>query len=122
MHLVNPADWCSRGLPADELPSEHVWSRGLSFSREVEAAWPVNIPFRESNDDDSEVVPKFIGAVWSPQTRLECEFVNFILHLDSEGILRVGGRLGNSSLPYGLKHPIILPRHSRLTCLLILNI
>ncbi|XP_054272893.1 uncharacterized protein LOC128993159 [Macrosteles quadrilineatus] len=30
--------------------------------------------------------------------------------LDSEGILRVGGRLKNSNLPFSAKHPIILPK------------
>ena len=36
-----------------------------------------------------------------------------------EGILRVGGRLQHSSLPRNRKFPIVLPRHSRLTELVI---
>lgn len=39
--------------------------------------------------------------------------------LDSDGVLRVGGRLDYSNLPYAAKHPIILPRNSRLTTLII---
>ena len=69
--------------PADGLPTEHVWFQGPSFSREAEPAWPANIPFHEPNDDDSEVVPMFVGAVLSPQTHLEYELVNFILHRSS---------------------------------------
>ncbi|XP_037047939.1 uncharacterized protein LOC119082532 [Bradysia coprophila] len=39
--------------------------------------------------------------------------------LDSDGILRVGGRLSNSDLPFESKHPIILPKRHHLTKLLI---
>lgn len=39
--------------------------------------------------------------------------------LDNEGVLRVGGRLNNSQLSYDQKHPVILPRSSRLTDLII---
>lgn len=39
--------------------------------------------------------------------------------LDENSILRVGGRLKNSSLPFEEKHPILLPRQHRLTTLLI---
>ncbi|GBM80493.1 hypothetical protein AVEN_91779-1 [Araneus ventricosus] len=35
--------------------------------------------------------------------------------LDSQGILRVGGRLGNSILPYNSKHPILLPAKHKVT-------
>ncbi|KAJ8982007.1 hypothetical protein NQ317_004094 [Molorchus minor] len=39
--------------------------------------------------------------------------------LDNDGLLRVGGRLKHASLSYSAKHPILLPRQSRLTLLLI---
>ncbi|GFQ71838.1 integrase catalytic domain-containing protein [Trichonephila clavata] len=35
--------------------------------------------------------------------------------LDRDGILRVGGRLGNSDLPYVAKYPAILPSNHKLT-------
>ena len=38
--------------------------------------------------------------------------------LDSDGVLRVGGRLDNSDLPYTSKHPAILPKH-KLTNLVV---
>jgi len=40
------------------------------------------------------------------------------LNLDSD-LIRVGGRLKNSDLPYEAKHPILLPKQSQLTILLI---
>ncbi|KAJ8980855.1 hypothetical protein NQ317_008914 [Molorchus minor] len=36
-----------------------------------------------------------------------------------EGILRVGGRLVNSRLEFGIQHPILLPKHDRFVDLLI---
>lgn len=34
------------------------------------------------------------------------------LFIDLKGILRIGGRLRNASLPFGIKFPVILPRQS----------
>ena len=41
------------------------------------------------------------------------------LFLDSEGILRVGGRLRNSMLAYSVKHPALLPSKHRTTDMII---
>ena len=35
--------------------------------------------------------------------------------IDDQGLIRVGGRLENSTLPFDVKHPIILPRCSHVT-------
>lgn len=42
--------------------------------------------------------------------------------LDSDGLLRVGGRLTNSYLSFDQKHPILLPRKHRLTELIIQDV
>jgi hypothetical protein len=39
--------------------------------------------------------------------------------LDSEGIIRVGGRLHKSALPYEVKHPAILPKNHHVVMLII---
>ena len=36
-----------------------------------------------------------------------------------DGVLRVGGRLKNASLPLDLKHPVILPRDGVITRLIL---
>jgi hypothetical protein len=41
--------------------------------------------------------------------------------IDDKGIIRVGGRLGNSELDYGAKHPIVLPAKSKFTYLFMLH-
>ncbi|XP_055611269.1 uncharacterized protein LOC129757912 [Uranotaenia lowii] len=63
----------------------------------------------------SEIDQLFKGNELSPKSKLSS------LHpfIDGTGTLRVGGRLQNSSYPYDLKHPIILPRDHRFTELLL---
>ena len=39
--------------------------------------------------------------------------------LDSDGILRLGGRITRANVPYELKHPVILPRKSHVTELIV---
>lgn len=41
------------------------------------------------------------------------------LFIDDHGIVRVGGRLSNSNLPYEAQHPALLPKHDHVTHLLI---
>ena len=43
----------------------------------------------------------------------------FTLYLDSDGIWRCRGRLGNADLPYNTKHPVILPRDHPFTKLVV---
>ncbi|CAK9827604.1 hypothetical protein ANTRET_LOCUS5285 [Anthophora retusa] len=42
-------------------------------------------------------------------------------YLDNLGIIRVGGRLSNASVPYNKRHPIVLPAKHALTNLIIKN-
>ncbi|XP_046145796.1 uncharacterized protein LOC123989163 [Osmia bicornis bicornis] len=46
-------------------------------------------------------------------------FTRLTAYLDHQGIARVGGRLQHSELSHDGKHPVILPRDSRLSALLI---
>lgn len=39
--------------------------------------------------------------------------------LDSQGILRIGGRLSNADIPFEQKHPILLPSKNHITLLLL---
>ncbi|XP_033213809.1 uncharacterized protein LOC117170876 [Belonocnema kinseyi] len=41
--------------------------------------------------------------------------------IDRDGIIRVGGRLKNSSMPQSQQHPMVLSRSSHITGLIILN-
>lgn len=50
---------------------------------------------------------------------LKVGIANLNPFIDAEGILRVGGRLCNASLSYDKLHPMILPKSSHITTLLI---
>ena len=39
--------------------------------------------------------------------------------LDEDGLLRVSGRLRQSSIPYEVKHPVILPKKGHVTSLIL---
>ena len=39
--------------------------------------------------------------------------------LDEDGVLRVGGRIKHSSLPYDVRHPVILPRKGHVTDMIL---
>ena len=47
------------------------------------------------------------------------KLANLDVFIDSKGLLRVGGRLRNSELSFEEKHPIVLPKHSHITKLVI---
>ena len=40
-------------------------------------------------------------------------------YIDDDGLLRVGGRLGKSTMHLELKHPVIVPRNSHLTTIIV---
>ncbi|GFT28311.1 integrase catalytic domain-containing protein [Trichonephila clavipes] len=54
-------------------------------------------------------------GVVSPNSKLR----NLNPFIDSDGLLRAGGRLSNSDLPYVNKHPVILPGNHNLTLQII---
>ncbi|KAF8795014.1 hypothetical protein HNY73_002916 [Argiope bruennichi] len=47
------------------------------------------------------------------------KLIQFNPFLDSKGLLRVGGRIGNFSLPANVKHPLILPKRLPVTTIII---
>ena len=61
------------------------------------------------------------SLVKEKQVSKSCKIASLNPFLDTEGLLRVGGRLQHSQLPYETKHPIILPYHCHLTTLIILD-
>ncbi|GBO13667.1 hypothetical protein AVEN_149096-1 [Araneus ventricosus] len=78
----------------------------------------------ELNQAENRLVRMVQGEVFSSEIRdLQCQkgvlpnskLKNLNPFLDSYGILRVGGRLGNSDLPYVSKYPAILPNKHKLT-------
>ena len=77
-----------------------------AFSREVEA-----LANKSHKDEKDGNIRKLVQRT-SPAHRLKPI-------LDGDGVLRVGGRLPQADLPYAVKHPVLLPRKTHLTNLVI---
>ena len=92
VHAINV--WRKRTQPRSWVGiSEMRQARTLIVNREQERAWPDGI-----EDGKLQKLQPF--------------------H-DKQGHLRVGGRLSNAPLPYNVKHPVILPRRSHVTTLVL---
>lgn len=66
-----------------------------------------------------QTFPEELSRINNPDTKGRSKLQGLSLFLDEQGIIRVGGRLGNADIPYEQKHPILLPRSHRFTDLLI---
>lgn len=80
------------------------YAQRQSFSQEIAAL--------EANANDGERSTKRSKKVLTSLRKLNPVFV--------DGILRVGGRLGNAPFKHDIKHPIILPSDHQVTKLLII--
>ncbi|GFX24364.1 integrase catalytic domain-containing protein [Trichonephila clavipes] len=65
----------------------------------------------------AEIKSLLSKGVVSPNSKIR----NLNPFIDSDGLLRVGGRLSNSDLPYVNKHPAILPGNHNLTVQIIVH-
>ncbi|KAI8123978.1 hypothetical protein CVS40_5801 [Lucilia cuprina] len=68
---------------------------------------------------------KFSDEIKCIQQNKKLPKTNFLYklspYIDSDGVLRVAGRIENADVPDELKHPAILPKHCRITKFLILH-
>ncbi|XP_072375121.1 uncharacterized protein [Diabrotica undecimpunctata] len=110
----NPADCLSRGLEPNDIELHPLWFTGPKMLLDKNFAHnelPVQFPYpmpeqKEIKDLISNIVLKSPLSTLSP-------------FVDGDGLLRVGGRLHNSNILYTQKHPIILPKASHVTDLII---
>ncbi|GFV87778.1 integrase catalytic domain-containing protein [Trichonephila clavipes] len=109
----NAADFLSRGLSADCLVSNSRWWTGAEFLSDSE--FPKNfqqvVPELDYlTEHEKETVVQERKKLPEADRSEETVLLN-----DGEGIVRVGGRLENASVPYLHKHPAILPKGSKLS-------
>jgi hypothetical protein len=94
-----------KSLKIESAETERQISRKMIVKMAQSEAFQEEIKILKGNTDQT--------------VKRKCSFFNLDPFLDEEGILRVGGRLKRSSLMYGVKHPIILPKEGHVTHLLI---
>ena len=97
-------------LDVEELQqAEEFWVREAqknSFSRELSE---MNVQRESAND-------RRCRPVSDSSIRRLCP------ELDSKGLIRVGGRLQRADLPYGVQHPLLLPKNNSVTKLIIQHV
>lgn len=77
----------------------------------------LNIIFREIQNDYFAADVKMLRS--ASKVSKSSDINTLCPLLDSTGVIRVGGRLENSDLPYNAKHPILLPYNSKIVELLV---
>ena len=55
------------------------------------------------------IVIKLIQSKFNIASKINNDLVSLTPFIDSDNIIRVGGRLQNSAIPFDFKHPILLP-------------
>ncbi|KAJ8976760.1 hypothetical protein NQ317_003720, partial [Molorchus minor] len=90
----------------------NIFDRFSSYSKLVRViAWM----FRFMKNSKSAVENRTLSAI----TTSECQEANIKLCKNKHGMIRVGGRLRHSNLPFEQRHPIILPKNHQLSKLII---
>ncbi|GFW58740.1 integrase catalytic domain-containing protein [Trichonephila clavipes] len=116
--VLNPADLVSRGLRPCDLPNLRLWWHGPQFlEKDIDQAEIKLIRMVQEQVFLAEIKSLQSKGVVSPNSKLR----NLNPFIDSDGLLRVGGRLSNSDLPYVNKHPAILPGNHNLTVQIIVH-
>ncbi|XP_055918569.1 uncharacterized protein LOC129950669 [Eupeodes corollae] len=102
----NPADIASRGVYPSQLHSLDLWWSGPTWLQKDEGEWPEQ-KFVVSDVQEGKPV--------SSKSKL----MKLNPMIDDTGIVRLNGRLKNALLTVSERFPIILPKESKLTSLLI---
>lgn len=122
-HAARVMSWVSRFITntryhmtkKTKCDSQIINNNNYLTSSEIENAYNIFIrmaQYKEYHDDIAQI--QRTGSIKTSSNLLKLN-----PFLDKHGILRVGGRLEYSNLASTTKHPIILPKTSRLTELLI---
>ncbi|KAH8265691.1 hypothetical protein KR026_006203, partial [Drosophila bipectinata] len=119
---LNRADILSRDALPNELVENKLWSRGPPFLIGSQEAWPTSVSSERSTLElraralliqspyvDITAVSKY--AISFPALQMvSSALASSSPFVDKFGLLRVDGRINNSSLDFDSQHPIILPR------------
>ncbi|XP_011858632.1 PREDICTED: uncharacterized protein LOC105556166, partial [Vollenhovia emeryi] len=120
----NPADLLSRGVMPSLLQQSNLWWSGPKWLNLNLEDWP-RLHHTIAKKDIPEFKSNVISAIVTEEPFLDVEVgrnssvLRLNPFLDEAGILRVGGRLKLSHLPYNAKHPALLPGRHPLSHLII---
>ncbi|GFV18965.1 integrase catalytic domain-containing protein [Trichonephila clavipes] len=124
--VLNPADLVSRGLRPCYLPYLRLRWQGPQFlekgklSSEETSLSPVK-DCEYSKELKTGSSSDIITSSVCVSTNCVSSILSTLLRKNSDGLLRVVGRLSNSDSPYVNKHPAILPGNHNLTVQVIVH-
>jgi len=112
--LVRIVAWIQRFRPRS-LMSQHIDEKTVLAAEELKLS--LNICIRAAQ---RQMFPQELALLEkSKPIQVTSSLLKLNPYLDQEKIVRVGGRLQNSSLPFEAKHPIILCHRHPITALII---
>ncbi|KAJ8041002.1 hypothetical protein HOLleu_15480 [Holothuria leucospilota] len=120
----NPADIASRSVPADQL-TKTTWFRGPDFlwQAELQKAERVILKAVQEEGFSAEIsklrAAKANSEHTKPTIKKGSPLCRLNPFLDEDGIIKVGGRLGRSDLPFTRRHPILLPKNTHVSRLIV---
>ncbi|XP_071635052.1 uncharacterized protein [Temnothorax longispinosus] len=128
--VENPADLATRGISPSQLNESSMWWSGPEWLSKTSSFWPMISPsiVSDLNNERYFWVKAVQRSAFSSELKMislgqtlpkSNSLIRLTPYLDSEGLLRVGGRLENSLLTDEAKHPCILPKESAFTTLVI---
>ncbi|XP_043661533.1 uncharacterized protein LOC122625504 [Drosophila teissieri] len=112
----NPADCASRGLHPSKLLEHRLWnSAPFLTSEELLDAQRRLIRHVQQKSFARE----YAQLESRRQLNAKSHLIRFSPFLDDYGVMRVGGRIEQSTLNYNAKHPILIPKDTPLAGLLV---
>ncbi|XP_064629237.1 uncharacterized protein LOC135488532 [Lineus longissimus] len=114
IRLVRVTSWVLRFVKLLRIPQEQRCSSSSLTATEIEEAELYWVKWIQQ-DRYGEV----IARLQEKQQVSSRQLKSLDPFLDDSGILRVGGRLQESDLPYAIRHPIILPPRNHITTLIV---
>ncbi|KAJ8735648.1 hypothetical protein PYW07_007268 [Mythimna separata] len=99
-----------RNLRTDKLMRPESCILSLSETRDAVKYWIKRI---QELEYETEI------RLLKQQKRVITSLQKLSVFLDSEGVIRVGGRLRHSELTYGARHPVLLPKDTKFVQLLM---
>lgn len=114
--LLRTVGYCLRFIKNCRIAREER-TIGILTVDELNSAEKISMILVQSQAFHAEVISLRNGK---PISQSSC-IMSLNPFLDTEGILRVGGRLGNADIEFDQKYPVILPRRHRITKLLIMR-
>ncbi|XP_075157847.1 uncharacterized protein LOC142231112 [Haematobia irritans] len=147
----NPADLGTRGCKPLDLNGNSLWFHGPSWLTNPPSSWPKRNPLEpphigkrrhvdvlHGSVEDADELGRFSSYSRALKRRFYFDEFEHLSEskplpaksplqclnpfIDSNGVLRVNGRLVDSSLPYNERYPIILPGNSRLCHLYLVHL